>query len=141
MMASLPPRGTLQRLRVLCLSLPETSERSSWGHPNFRAGRKTFVAFERVHGRPSVAFRLDRASVERLIGRRQFFPTPYGRGLWVSIWADARVDWRLVHDLVLRSYRQVALERMITALEHSPRRLRLLSAAGPRGARLRRKSR
>ena len=34
------PVGILQRLRLLCLSFPETSERSSWGHPNFRAGRK-----------------------------------------------------------------------------------------------------
>jgi hypothetical protein len=27
----------LQRLRDLCLSLPETSETDSLGHPNFRA--------------------------------------------------------------------------------------------------------
>ena len=47
---------TLKRLRALCLSLPETSEASSWGHPNFRAGKKTFVAFERVKGRPSIAW-------------------------------------------------------------------------------------
>ena len=113
---------TLTRLRSLCLSLPESSETSSWGHPNFKAGKKTFVAFERVKGRASIAFRLDAADVDRLLKRKQFFVTPYGRGLWVSLWADGRVDWPAVEDLVERSYRVVALKRMLTALEAGTRR-------------------
>jgi predicted DNA-binding protein (MmcQ/YjbR family) len=112
-----PHEATLARLRSLCLSLPETSERASWGHPNFRAGKRTFVAFERVKGRASIAFRLHPDEVNRLLERRQFFVTPYGRGLWVSLWADGRIDWRAVETLVDRSYRVVALKRMLTALE------------------------
>lgn len=115
-----PLIGVLQRLRQLCLSLPETSERSSWGHPNFRAGRKTFAAFERIKGRPSIAFRLDRANVHRLIRRKPFFATPYGRGLWISVWADVPLDWRAISDLLQRSYRVVALKRMIAALDSKP---------------------
>jgi predicted DNA-binding protein (MmcQ/YjbR family) len=107
----------LARLRSLCLSLPETSETASWGHPNFKAGKKTFVAFERVKGRASIAFRLDPDEVERLLQRKQFFATPYGRGLWASVWVDGPVDWGAVQDLVERSYRVVALKRMLTALE------------------------
>lgn len=107
----------LQRLRALCLSLPETTETSSWGHPNFRAGKRTFAAFERVHGRPSIAFRLDPVDVNRLLHRQQFFTTPYGRGQWVSVWADAPLDWPFVADLLRRSYRVVALKRMIAALD------------------------
>ena len=108
---------TLKKLRSLCLSFPEASEAASWGHPNFKAGKKTFAAFERVHGRPSIAFRLDRNDVDRLLGRRQFFVTPYGRGQWVSLWADAALDWRAIEALLERSYRVVALKRMLTALE------------------------
>ncbi len=115
--------GVLQNLRALCLSLPETSERSSWGHPNFLAGKKTFVTFERVHGRPSFAFRLDQTEIKRLTRRKQFFATPYGRGRWISIWADTPFDWHLVRDLVVRSYRLVALKRMIVALEGTTRKL------------------
>ena len=107
---------TLKKLRSLCLSLPETSEASSWGHPNFKAGKKMFAAFERVKGRPSMAFRLDPDDVDRLLGRKQFFVTPYGRGQWVSLWADGALDWRAVEDLLDRSYRVVALKRMLTAL-------------------------
>jgi predicted DNA-binding protein (MmcQ/YjbR family) len=113
---------TLARLRSLCLSLPETTETGSWGHPNFKAGKKTFVAFERVKGRASIAFRLESDEVERLLQRKQFFATPYGRGQWASVWADGSVDWNGVQDLVRRSYRVVALKRMLDALEAKPRR-------------------
>lgn len=107
-MRETPHEATLARLRSLCLALPETSETASWNHPNFRAGRKTFVAFERVKGRASIAFRLEPGDVERLLQRKQFFATPYGRGLWASLWAEGRVDWRAVQDLVEKSYRVVA---------------------------------
>ncbi len=116
-MLTSPNERTLGTLRAMCLSLPETSETASFGHPNFKAGKKTFVAFERVKGRASIAFRLPPDDVERLLQRKQFFATPYGRGLWASLWADGPVDWRAVEDLVKRSYRVVALKRMLTALD------------------------
>jgi hypothetical protein len=46
-----------------------------------------------------------------------FAMLPYGRGLWISIWADTQLDWRLISNLLQRSYRTVALKRMIAALE------------------------
>ena len=107
----------IDRLRTLCLAYPETSETASWGHPNFRAGKKTFVAFEPIKGRPSIAFRLTSTEVERLLARRQFFVTPYGRGQWVSLWAEGAIDWKAVTALVDRSYRLVAQKRMIAALD------------------------
>jgi predicted DNA-binding protein (MmcQ/YjbR family) len=107
----------VQKLRTLCLAFPETSERSSWGHPNFRAGKRTFAAFEAVKGRPSIAIHLNSTDVDLLLRRKPFFVTPYGRGQWVSLWADGKVDWRLVARLLERSYRLVALKRMITALQ------------------------
>jgi predicted DNA-binding protein (MmcQ/YjbR family) len=111
----------IERLRALCLAYPEASETASWGHPNFKAGKKVFVAFEQIKGRPSIAFRLETSDVERLLMRRQFFVTPYGRGQWVSLWADGALDWKAVTDLVDRSYRVVAQKRMIAALDASGR--------------------
>jgi predicted DNA-binding protein (MmcQ/YjbR family) len=106
----------------LCLALPESSEVSSWGHPNFRAGRRTFAAFEWIKGRPSIAFRLHGPDVDLLLRRRRFFVTPYGQGQWVSVWADGPLNWRLVERLVQRSYRVVALKRMIAALQSNSRK-------------------
>src|SRR5687767_2179035 len=108
---------TLTRLRALCLSFPESSETASWGHPNFRAGKKTFAAFEHIRGRPSIAFRLEPTDVDLLLRRKQCFVTPYGRGQWVSLRADGRLSWRLIAHLLDRSYRTVALKRMVAALD------------------------
>lgn len=113
--------ATLDRLRTLCLRYPEASEANSWGHPNFKAGKKVFVAYEPIKGRPSIAFRLEPKDVERLLVRKQFFETPYGRRQWVSLWADDALDWKAVTDLVDRSYRVVALKRMVSALDTATR--------------------
>ena len=108
----------LARFRKLCLALPETTETGSWGHPNFRAGKRTFAAFEWIKDRPSLAFNVGADEVDQLLlhGDR-FFSTPYGRGQWVSVWADIRIDWPLAEHLIERSYRRVALKRMIVALD------------------------
>jgi predicted DNA-binding protein (MmcQ/YjbR family) len=105
------------RLRKMCLGYPQTTETSAWGHPNFKAGKKTFAAIEQIGGRPSFAFRLPPADVERLLTRKTFFATPYGRGQWVSVWVDGPLDWKAVTDLVDRSYRTVAQKRMLAALD------------------------
>lgn len=108
---------TLTTLRLICLGLPETSESSSWGHPNFRAGTKIFTTFEFVDGRPSIAFHVGASNAPTLMGQSLFFLTPYGRGNWVSLWADTVLDWTLVENFVRKSYRTVALKRMIAAMD------------------------
>lgn len=113
----------LQRFRDLCLSFPETSEAESWGHPNFRAGKRTFASFEWIKARPSVAFRLGTDEVDLLLlQHKNFFVTPYGKGHWISIWADSHLNWQLVEDLAERSYRLVALRRMLAVLDGTPTR-------------------
>ena len=108
----------LERFRGLCLGLPETTETGSFGHPNFRAGKRTFAAFEWIQGRPSLAFRLGADEVDQaLLQGEPFFATPYGRGLWASLWADRAIDWKLVEKLIERSYRQVASKRMLAGLD------------------------
>ncbi len=109
-------RPVFARARRLCLALPETTESASWGHPNFRAGRRTFCAFEVINERPSIAFRLSSSDVDRALRRKGFFATPYGRGLWVSRWVDDAVNWNEIAELVETSYRCVAIKRMLKAL-------------------------
>jgi predicted DNA-binding protein (MmcQ/YjbR family) len=118
---AVPPARVLERVRKQCLSWPETSEAGSWGHPNFRAGKRTFAAFEWIEKRPSIAFRLDATDVHLLLRRDGFFSTPYGQGRWVSVWADRRLDWRLVNRLLERSYRTVAGRRLIARLDAQTR--------------------
>ena len=105
------------RVRALCLSFPEASEVSAWGHPVFRVRRKAFVAFEQVRERPSIAFRLDPLEADRLLERKTFFATPYGRGLWVSVWVDRAVNETLLEKLGRQSYRLMAGKRLSALLD------------------------
>ncbi len=109
---------TLARLRTICLRLPETSEVPSWGHPNFKAGRKMFACLEEAHGTLAVCFRARLLDRESLLRDDRFFIPPYaGSGGWVAMRAEARMDWGMLQDLILESYRMVALKRMLRALE------------------------
>lgn len=109
----------LSRVRKLCLSLPEVTETSSWGHPNFRAGKRTFITFERVDGVDTIAFHLHPFEVEDLEKRDNFARTSYGQGRWVSLRLRPRPEWSVIEDVVLKSYGQVAIKRMLTQLEKS----------------------
>jgi predicted DNA-binding protein (MmcQ/YjbR family) len=110
----------LEKLRAFCLALPETSETDSFGHPNFRAGKRTFAVYEHYKGRASLAVKLPRADGQALLSDPRFYVTPYsGKHGWVSLWVDEPVSWKLVEDLVLESYREVALKRMLAALDRA----------------------
>ena len=75
------------------------------GHRNFRVGKKTFAVFEFYRGRPSIAVKVADGVQDLLIDDIRFFRTPYiGNRGWVSAWVDREVDWRLLKDLVTRSY-------------------------------------
>ena len=114
-MKDLFDRPVFARVRRLCLALPETTEKMAWGHPNFRAGTKTFCAFELIQGRPSIAFRLPPAALDDLLAGGGF-ATPYGRGRWASVWVDGRLDWERMQALVDSSYRTIAPKRALKAM-------------------------
>jgi predicted DNA-binding protein (MmcQ/YjbR family) len=101
-------RPLVQRFRALCLSLPDTTDAMSWNHPTYKVDGKTFAAVEVIQGRPSLAFRLDEKDAAPVRARADAFETPYGRGKWISLWADGRVNWTLVERLVRRSHRTVS---------------------------------
>lgn len=109
--------ASLKKLRAICLSLPETSEVNSWGHPNFRAGKKTFVTYEWIKNRPAIAFRINPLEMDKFLFDKRFFAAPYGRGQWVSLVVNDELDWQFVRDMVQHSYRVVALKRMIVVLD------------------------
>jgi predicted DNA-binding protein (MmcQ/YjbR family) len=98
----------LDRLRTICLALPNVVEVEAWRHPTFRVGGKTFVAFEIVTGRPTVACHVGRDEVDILLRDERFFATPYGRGEWISIFVDKRAPWKLVAQLVGSSHERTS---------------------------------
>ena len=108
----------LKQVRRLCLALPEATEVEAWGHPTFRAGKKMFAAFGAGEGGPTLGLKVGFERQEELLRDERFFPTPYAAHQgWVSLRIDGRTDWDEVCGLVREAYRQVALKRMLKALD------------------------
>jgi len=108
----------LEPLRALCLSLPEANETINFGSPWFRAGKKVFAIFSADDDGPRVSFRADPFQRDLLLEDGRFYPTPYmHHNGWLTTSLDGEVAWEELEDLLLGSYRQQALKRMLRALD------------------------
>lgn len=119
----------LERLRALCLALPETTERLSHGEPTwFVRGKKTFVMFADHHhdDRTGLWCAAPPGAQEALVAADpdHFFRPPYvGHRGWLGAYLDIEdVDWTHLAELVEDAYRQVASRTLVTRLdrERSP---------------------
>ena len=109
----------LTELRAVCLALPEATEVEAWGRPTFRAG-KIFAMFNGDDDHAyCVTFKPDPDERPALVDDRRFYAPPYwGPSGWLSLdFEAAPVDWAEVAELIESSYRQVALKRMLKALD------------------------
>jgi predicted DNA-binding protein (MmcQ/YjbR family) len=110
----------LGELREVCLAFPESAEVEAWGRPTFRAGKKLFAIFEIDDQHPyAVVFKPEPPERPALLGDGRFYRPPYwGASGWVGLdFTAAPVDWQEVAELMESSYRQVALKRMLKALD------------------------
>ena len=109
--------ATLERLRRICLALPEVVEKLTWDHPNFRVRDKIFVMFGNGEGRPSMTCKAPEGSQAILVGAdpKRFYIPPYvGARGWVGMWLDDEADWVEVATLVERSYRMTPPKRLLS---------------------------
>jgi hypothetical protein len=117
-------RRTLERLRGLCLALPETSERLSHGAPTFfvREKRAFLMVLTNHHGdgrfaiwcaaAPEMQQMLVEADPER------FFRPPYvGHRGWLGMRLDRGVDWDELAGIVEDAYAEIAPARLVEAAQ------------------------
>lgn len=116
----------LSNLRAICLALPETAEKESWGDtPTFRVRDKIFAMYSLDHrdGRPSMWCKAPPGAQEALVGSdsERFFVPPYvGHNGWIGVRFDGAVDWDEVTELVAESYSMTAPKRLAALLRQSP---------------------
>ena len=121
--------GPLEKLRRLCLSFPEASERLSHAEPTwFVRGKKVFVTFSDHHHDDRVSFwcaappGAQEAFTQSDPDR--FFVPPYvgGRG-WLGVRLDVpNIDWDEIAEIVEDAYRMVAPKKLVA--ERDARRSR-----------------
>lgn len=117
----------VERLRRICLALPEASERVSHGEPAFFAGATTsakqFVMLDdHHHGADHLGFwcAAPPGAQEALISAdpdRYFRPPYVGARGWVGVRLDAEADWTEIAEVVADAYRQVAPARLVARME------------------------
>jgi predicted DNA-binding protein (MmcQ/YjbR family) len=113
----------VERLRRICLALPETTERNSHGEPSFFVrDKKQFVSLDNHHhGADHLAFWCPAVpgAQEQLIAEdaEQFFRPPYvGHRGWVGVRIDRSPDWDEIAGIVRDGYCLVAPKVLIAQL-------------------------
>jgi predicted DNA-binding protein (MmcQ/YjbR family) len=114
----------LDRLRAICLALPEATEQLTWGeHPTFRVRDKIFAQYHANHhgdGRLALWCKAPPGAQDVLVGSdpERFFVPPYvGHHGWIGARLDVAPDWDHVADLVEESYRMTAPKRLAATLD------------------------
>ena len=105
---------SVDRLRAICLALPEAVE-ETWGDPTFRVRDRIFALVRHGDGRLSFWCKAPEGSQMVLVGADpdRFFVPPYvGHKGWVGVQLDPEPDWAEVAALVRRSYRLIAPKRL-----------------------------
>jgi predicted DNA-binding protein (MmcQ/YjbR family) len=111
----------LERLRVICLALPEAVEDGEGvGSPSFKVRDKIFAMHHPMNGRSSMWCKAPAGAQAVLVGSNpdQFFVPPYvGHHGWVGVYLNVDVDWDFVAALVDDSYRMTAPKRLRALLD------------------------
>ena len=107
-------RRIIERLRELCLALPEATEKLAWGEPTWRVKDRLFAQLDdHHHGSPHCAVWIPaelgvQEALTQLDPERFFRPPYVGHKGWVGVVLDGRPDWGAVEDLVREAYRLIA---------------------------------
>ena len=121
-----PARTPVERLRAICLALPEATEKRAWGEPTWRVRGKLFAQLDdHHHGVDHLAVWLPAPLGEQeamvFTDPARFFRPPYvGPRGWVGVRIDRRPDWTQVARLVAQAHRHVAPPRLLESLEATP---------------------
>lgn len=121
-MQSKRAQDVLEKLRAICLSLPETSEDKQFGNPVWRAGKKVFAQAYcyRADRKLRLAFWVGVDQQALLVRDKHFsIPAYIGHNGWIALDVSKEANWKEIRSLALFSYRHFALGRMLKALDES----------------------
>jgi hypothetical protein len=113
----------IDKLRTICLTLPEATEGGGVGNPTFRVRDKIFAMQHPAQDRPSMWCKAPRGFQEMIVEAdpARFFVPPYvGHNGWIGLWLDTDLDWDHIAELVEESYRMTAPKRLLKLLPSKP---------------------
>jgi hypothetical protein len=117
-----PKRTITDRVRALCLELPEVVEKTTHGAPGFFVRRQFVMLWpegHHDHGFPHLWCAAEPGVQEALVASSdRYFRPPYvGHRGWVGVGLDGDVDWREVAELIEDAYRVIAPAKLRAELD------------------------
>jgi len=113
----------LERVRKLCLALPEAFEIEAWEHPTFRVGggRGKMFCIAAEDG-STVRVKADPIEREALLeqGDPFYMPSYVGHKGWIGVQLGDRTDWVEVAELIATSYCLIAPKRLAEQVTAPP---------------------
>ncbi|MDF2733994.1 MAG: hypothetical protein K0S97_617 [Chloroflexota bacterium] len=102
-----------ERIRAICVALPEVTERDSHGEATWFVGKRVFVtSADRHHDdRRAVWIAASDGVQESLVelAPDRFFRPPYvGSRGWLGVYLDVPVDWDELAAQIVDAYRLIA---------------------------------
>jgi hypothetical protein len=120
---SAPP---LDRVRELCLALPEVTERPSHGSPTWFVNQRTFVSYHDNHhgdGRLALWCAASEGAQPGLVAgapEHYFVPAYVGHRGWIGVRLDRDLEWDSIAGAIEEAYIVVAPQRLIEAARQAP---------------------
>src|SRR5689334_17869772 len=113
-------------VRKIALSLPETTERPSYGTPGFRVKDKLFLRIRSDAEGGLVVFVSDLGEKEALLQSepKKFFTTSHYDGYATILVNLKAVGVRELRELITESWRLKAPKRVLQAFDDAPRKKR-----------------
>lgn len=123
------PKRPLGRVRKMCLTLPEATEKETWGSPTFRVSDKIFASFGYsdvdvfVDGDAGselvVVMKAAAGEQESLLGSGPpfFRPKYVGNRGWVGVAITGETDWAEIEELIIDSYCEIAPKRLSSQID------------------------
>ena len=117
-------RSPLEKVRTICLALPEAHEVETWGEPTFRVRNKLFAMYAAPNnhhggGRPALWIKSTHVNQDLLIqsDSDRFFSPPYvGPSGWVAMYVDKKPDWKVLSEIVHDGYCLTAPKKLAATL-------------------------
>jgi len=103
----------IERLREICLSLPDVIEQIAWGEPTWRAGKIFAMCDTYHHGSKHLSVHLAappgaQAALIDADPDRFFVPPYVGSKGWIGVVLDTDPDWDMVASLVATARELIA---------------------------------
>lgn len=130
------PSEIIVRLRTLCRALPETREEAAWVGTRWRVRDKTFAhvlmiadgrpqAYARAAGTEGPICVVTFRTLDRQFDPVDFEARPFFRPVWfpniVGLVLDEATDWDQLAELLKVSYRVLAPQKLVEALDGATR--------------------